>query len=185
MANNNAANVTAGKPKVGGAVFRAPFGTALPTTADATLNEAFINLGYCTEDGLVNANTPTKEVVRAWGGDVVLTTQTEKNDTFNLTLIEVFNTEVLKVRFGATNVTGTLSTGISVTANADEDDLYSYVIDMIGKGDVMHRIVIPQADLTEIGDITYVDNAPVGYPITLTAISDANGVTHKEYFKQA
>ena len=38
---NNKANVTTGKPKVGGAVFRAPVGTTLPTDASTALNSAF------------------------------------------------------------------------------------------------------------------------------------------------
>ena len=38
---SNAQNVTVGKPKVGGAVFRAPLGTELPTDATTALNEAF------------------------------------------------------------------------------------------------------------------------------------------------
>ena len=45
-----AKNVTTGKPKTGGAVFRAPLGTALPTDAKTALDEAFKNLGYCSED---------------------------------------------------------------------------------------------------------------------------------------
>ena len=52
-----AAYVTAGKPKVGGAVFRAVAGTAAPTDATTALAAAFKDLGYCSEDGLVNTNT--------------------------------------------------------------------------------------------------------------------------------
>lgn len=37
----NAKNVTAAKPKVGGAVHRAPLGTPLPTDAKAELDKAF------------------------------------------------------------------------------------------------------------------------------------------------
>ena len=57
-ASVNSANVTAGKPKITGAVYRAPLGTTLPTDATTDLAEAFKNMGYGSEDGLVNNNTP-------------------------------------------------------------------------------------------------------------------------------
>ena len=43
-------NVTAGKAKVGGAVSRAVLGTTLPTSAAATLDNAFVNLGYISDE---------------------------------------------------------------------------------------------------------------------------------------
>ena len=46
MATNvSADNVSTGTPKVGGAVFYAPVGTALPTDAETPLNEAFLSVG--------------------------------------------------------------------------------------------------------------------------------------------
>ena len=45
MATNvNAAYVTAGKPKVGGAIWRAPVGTPIPSDAKTALNAAFKSL---------------------------------------------------------------------------------------------------------------------------------------------
>jgi len=45
-------NVSAGKPKIGGAVFVAPIGTELPKDVTTQLNAAFKGLGYCSDDGI-------------------------------------------------------------------------------------------------------------------------------------
>lgn len=183
--SNTTSNVSAGKPKIGGAVFRAPIGTTLPTSASAALATAFADLGFVSDAGVTNGNGVTSNAVRSWGGYVVLTTQKSRDDTFQLNLIESLNPEVLKTFHGDDNVTGALATGITVTANGKELGTHSYVIDLVMRDGALKRIVIPCAQVSETGDVVYVDNDVVAYPVTLSAQPDASGNTHYEYILRA
>lgn len=182
---NTASNVSAGKPKVGGAIFVADIGTTLPTDATTALAATFTCLGYVTEDGLTNSNSPESETVKAWGGDTVLTLATGREDTFSFKLMEIKNIEVLKMVYGDTNVTGSLSdtNGIQITANAKSLEHHVIVVDMVLSGTDVKRIVIPDGSLTELGDITYSDSDAIGYEMTISALPDASGNTHYEYIK--
>lgn len=182
MAENNALNVNAGKPKIGGAVFRAPIGTTLPTTATEDLNSAFENLGFVSEDGVVNSNSPSTTSIKEWGGAVVLDIQTEKPDTFKMAFIESTNLEVLKTIYGDANVTGDLSTGVTVDVKPEDAPRQSLVIDMVLRSGAK-RVVLPICKLTTLSDITYAGGDAVKYEVTFSAYPDSTGSTHHEYIK--
>jgi hypothetical protein len=178
----SSSNVSAGKPKVTGAIFIAPVGTTLPTDSTTALNSAFVELGYASDAGVVNSESRETETIKAWGGDTVLKPFTGKEDTFQFTLIEALNVNALKLVYGDSNVTGDLTNGISIKSAAEDLDYHSFVIEMVLNGAVK-RIVIPSAKVTEVGDITYADGEAIGYDTTLSAVPDAAGGTHYEYIK--
>ena len=181
----NEAYVSAGKPKVGGAIFVADTDATLPTSATATLASGFEGLGYCEESGVTQSRSSSTDSANAWGGDKVLITETDTEETTQFTLIEVMNINVLKEVFGADNVSGTLETGITIQSGADSHKARAWVIDMVLKNDALKRIVIPKGTVTEIGDVVYNDTDPIGYPITITAASDSSGNYHYEYIQAA
>lgn len=184
-ADYTVANVSTGKPNVTGSVYRAPLGTTLPTDATTALNSAFKHLGYVSEDGVVNSNGPETDSIKAWGGDTVMGLQTEKPDNWKLTLIEVLNKYVMSAVYTSANVTGTLDSGITIKANSKEMEEACWVFDMLLRGNVLKRVVLPDAKISELGDITYKDDEAIGYEITLMAMPDSDGNTHYEYIKKA
>lgn len=181
--------VSTGKPAGVGAIWRAPKGTTLPATVDATLDAAFKCLGYCSEDGYTQSTSISTENLKAWGGDIVDTPQTEKIETHKFKAIESLNVDVLKAAYGDDNVSGTAATGITVRHNANDQKACVYVVDMILRDGGKQRTVIPNAKLTNLGDVVYKDNEATGYEMTFTALAGGfaagdNDVS-KDYKKQA
>lgn len=182
----NSSNVTSAKPGLSGAIYSASVGTSLPTDHSAALDVKFKSLGYISEDGLTNQDTRKSDEQKAWGGDVVEISQSEKSDKFKFTLLEILNEDVLKEVYGADNVTVDAGTGnIKVKSNSKALKERSYIAEMILKNGRIKRIVIPKAKVSELGDISYADKKLSGFQVTLTAFPDADGNTHYEYISGA
>ena len=64
---HNASNVSVGKPRVAGAVFRAPLGTALPTDASTQLAEAYKDMGFVSDDGVPTTTPQTRRMCTPGG----------------------------------------------------------------------------------------------------------------------
>lgn len=180
-ATATALNVSTGKPKVAGGIYRAPIGTTLPTDATTALASAFTSLGYIADGGVTNNIAIETESYKAWGGDIVYISQTGKNDTFAFGLIESLNPTTYQTVYGSANVSGTIESGISIRANGKDLDEYVYVIELALRGGAFKRIVIPDGKITEIGEVVYADNSVINYPVTISAMAGSDGDTHKEY----
>lgn len=181
MGSPTASNVSFGKPKAAGAVFVAPAGTTVPTTATGALDPAFKNMGYISEDGLVNSVKSDTQEINAWGGDLVLKGQTKFGETFMINLLET-NAEALAVYYGAGNVT---VSGSNITVKQTSQSLPTVVVvfETLMTGGRVKRIVVPNAQIVDrSGDITYTDGDAVTYPALFQAYPyDSAGTTHVEY----
>lgn len=182
---NTVSNVTTGKPKVTGAIWSAPVGTALPTDTTTALDNAFVCVGYISEDGLTENVSRSFDSIKAWGGTKVLYTQTEYEKTYKFTMLEATNVDVLKEFYGQGNVTGTLSTGITVAENSDELDERSYIFEEILRDNSTKRTVVPKGKVTELAEVAHRDNEATAYGVTIGCLPDSSGHASYQYIKSA
>lgn len=174
---NTVSNVVAGKPLAAGGVWLGPAGTTLPADASTVLGAGFKAGGYIGEDGLTETVGRSTEKVKAWGGDTVKVLQTDFSVTYQFTFIESLNGDVLKAVYGAANVTTTAATSSAGTKQAVKitaDQLpHQVFVFEIKDGDARVRIVVPDGQITEVGDVTYNDGSVIGYQVTVEAFRDS------------
>lgn len=181
---NNTENITVGKPKSTGAVFYAPAGSTLPTTADAELDKAFVCVGTISDNGLTRKTKKSTKEIKDWGGNTVKVMQTDITETFGFTMLEATNADVQKAVYGDENVKMDVSSGMTVTHNSAEPVERAWVIDQVLDNGSALRIVIPHGKITELSDVSYKVDEAIGYGVTITALGDAAGTTSIDYISK-
>jgi hypothetical protein len=161
---------TAGNVRVGGtgAVYGAPAGTTLPTTVDGALNAAFDELGYLDESGIVQAINSDVTDIQAWqNGDIVRKVQTSHDLTYAMTFLET-SALVLEAFYGNYDAG-------DVEIKGEQGVRQCWALQVID-GNTAIRIVIPDGQITERGEVSYVNGDAVSYPVTITCYPDSTGV---------
>lgn len=179
---NNSANVSAAKPKAGGAIWWAPAGSIVPTDATTALDKAFQSVGYVSEEGLTEKETRTSQKHKAWGGDTVASSQTEYAKAYTFKMIET-NEATMKARYGAENVTATGGKVSQVKHNAKELPEGVWVVEMIIANRICRK-VMPKGKIDTIADIAYNDSNLVKYDVTLGLFPDTNGDYEIDYYAE-
>lgn len=174
-------NVVTAKPKIGGSIFYAPVGTALPTDASTALNASFKSVGYISEDGVDNDDTITTNEIKDWSGETVLVVETGHSDEFKFTMLDAVDENAMKLRYGSANVSGAIATGITAKSNINVGEAVSIVIEMVLQEQRKKRIVIPSCKASSFETIKYKADTAIGYGVTMKATADTNGNTHYDY----
>lgn len=187
----SSANVTFSKPGTSanksGYIWVAPLGTAIPNDATTDLDEAFVGLGYLSEDGLTEpASFSAGDDIVAAGGDTVAQADPTFSKTWTGTCIEALNEDLLEVAYGSTNVTVTPSStttegSITIKEQAGEVAHHVIVIDEMLKGGRKRRNVMPDATFLITGDISHVHTALVNFEFTINAYPTANQPAQTQY----
>lgn len=173
-------NITSSNPGRNGVMFRAPIGTDLPTNAVSELNKAFKDLGIVGEDGVTQAITRDTEDIKAYGGDIVYTVQTDFGEEFTMVLYESRNADTLKAVFGDDNVVVGNDGTLTVKHNKAKLPRSSFVFDHeIDQG--VKRQVMEIGQIVSVGDIVNVHSDIVKYELTVKAFPNADGNVLVEY----
>jgi hypothetical protein len=167
---NTAANVIVGKPAVTGGILTGDTASVtLPTDAVTGLDTDLLPTGYISSDGLTQAIGADTNEIKAWGGDIVRRVQTSHDVTYQFTMIET-NGVTLGTYYGDANVSGA-----NVQIKAGDSPIKVFVFE-VADGNKKVRVVVPNGQVTDRGDVVFNNEDSVGYNVTVTAYPDANGV---------
>lgn len=160
-----------------GTVQYAVIATAIPDDAYEALNAAFKDVGYITEDGVTESHGTETNDIRAWqNGAVVRRVRTSHVVTYQFTMLET-NDNALGLFYDSYSTAG--ATKGRATITGVEHDEQRFVIDVVDGTDNI-RIVIPNGQITELGDVVYNSGDAVARPVTITAYPESGG-TVKAY----
>jgi len=178
----NSDNIQVARPKASGVFRAAPVGTALPNDASTALSTAFLELGFVSEDGIVESVDDTNETLKEMGGAPVLDLKTATEVTYQLTPLET-SADVMSIIVGSENVVATEAGALqSVTLNGSEAPTMVYVFDMRLRLGKLLRIVIPNGHVSEVGEITYKAGEAMTPELTISCYPDSAGNYVYKYF---
>lgn len=172
-------SIFAGGPDqlVTGAINSAPVGTALPTDETTALNAAFKDSGYISDAGLKIGTNQSNTEITDWSGNVVRDILTSYGNQLTWEHLE-WNEQSLKNFLGDGNVTVVTTAGaptkITAKFNGDEMPTKEWVFN-IKDGVRKLRVVVPNAKVSERGEISFTKGEAVKLPITLKTYPDASG----------
>ncbi|MFJ7588433.1 hypothetical protein ACIQZO_13810 [Streptomyces sp. NPDC097617] len=163
-----------------GAAYVAPPKTAgLPTDAVTAWPAAVKDIGWISDDGITESNSTDVTEIKGWqGGQTVRKVISSSEVSFSFTAIESSKTVLELYHKGSKVVTASGKSVLAIKAPGPDRRVFGF--DLVD-GDAHIRIVIPDGEVTETGDITYKGDEAISYELTITAYPDASGTVAIKY----
>lgn len=166
-----------------GAIKHAPIGTTLPILSDISktgvnLAAAFEGNEYVSEDGLTLAPAMSTTDIKDWSGSTVRKVLESFDGTLSWTMIST-NEGALGIAFGEDHITTSAASAthgeqVRAELGAHLPEAQSWVF-LMKDGDARIVIVVPNGQVTEVGEVTFASNAAVGWNVTLSCYPDSSG----------
>jgi hypothetical protein len=149
-----------------GSISKGPTSATLPTSTSATLT-GFTDLGYIGEDGVTEARDQSSEKIKAWQrGENVRTVITEGSLTYKFVMIET--SKVTVETFYQSTATSAATEGSITVYPTAQAGRFAWVFDVADDPQSI-RVVIPEGEVTEVGEVKYANGEAIGREITITA----------------
>lgn len=169
----NATNV---RIAITGAVWKAPLGTAVPGDTDpfAALDSAFKNLGYLSDDGVVEQLDDSVDDVVAWqSAQTVRSSTTQATVNIAFTMIETSGSTLAAFYRGST-ITPTASGIWKMEVKPIVADPSVWVVDALD-GTKYERSIIKNGEVVERGEVQNMNGGAKGYPVVVRCYPDGDG----------
>ncbi|MEV7844088.1 hypothetical protein AB0O50_08885 [Streptomyces cyaneofuscatus] len=162
-----------------GAAYVAPLNSVKPVDATSAWPDTATDIGWISDDGITETNSADTTEIKGWqGGQTVRKVISSSEVSYKFTAIETSKTVLELYHKGSKVVTTNGKSVLSVKAPGPDRRQFGFdVID----GDSHIRIVIPDGEVTETGDITYKGDEAISYELTITAYPGADGTVAFKY----
>jgi hypothetical protein len=128
-------------------------GSTLPTDATTAPHVSYNDYGYVSDGGATMTVGTTITDIKAWGGDIVRSIRSEHKVSISLEFLETTATEAVIKNVGGLR--------------------QKWIIDTID-GDNTLRLVIPDGEIGELGDLVLNTEEAIKYPVTITCYPDGS-----------
>lgn len=153
---------------VTGAVYTGPTSATAPTSATSSVPATYNDMGYISEDGVTEAYDEDVQDVQAWqGGAIVRTLISSSKATLAFTMIESKASTLELYHKGSTMEDLGGGNGYKIDVKTPNVVRKKFILDVLD-GNTHLRIYVPDGEVTERGEITYVNDETISYPVTVT-----------------
>lgn len=169
---------------LGGAVFWAPKGTALPETFDEALDPAFTPVGILSEDGVNEGLSVDTNKIKGWpGGQTVRVTNTSTEKTVGFTMLE--NSPLAaELYYGADKVVKA-GTGARIDIPEAVGVVEGTAVIEKHDGEIVERRCIELGQVSERGDQSSNNEDAAGKEVTLESVGKDYILTNAPAFVEA